>query len=161
MNKNSIWRNHSEHNLCIFWDDQSKGRAICACNTFSKKSGKQCEEVDANGSRITSWSFICDPLTKEFKAWDGDRPPFLHHHGPNFTKKVCKLGNVEDIRAMAKFHVNTKRRMHEGLHPLDAVELEFVEGNEVTSATLAKMGGHEVAYNTAMHWYKRRQDRFV
>ena len=85
----------------------------------------------------------------------------MHHHGINFTNKVIKLGNVRDITAMAKFHVNMKRRMQEGLHPLDAVELEFVEGKEVTSATLAKMGGHEVAYNTAMRWYKRQQERFV
>ena len=66
-----------------------------------------------------------------------------------------------DITAMSKFHVNMKKRMLQGLHPIDAVELEFVEGKEVTSETLAKMGGYEVAYNTAMRWYSRQQERFV
>ena len=94
--------------------------------------------------------------TRLFIEFIGEKPYYGHQHGCNFTQHVRKFQTSENLKAIAAFRIGYKERIIAGLSPLEAVELEYVEGGLISARQFALMGGKRAVYLSAYQYYQRR-----
>ena len=93
--------------------------------------------------------------TKEFVSWMPGQPPppLVHAHEPVKTKFAQRFDSIQDLKIAARFRINVKKRIKNGVPPMEAVELEFCESLEITSRIFMQLGGHDFQYKNAHAWF--------